>query len=345
MKSKIARAVLPLVVNMQVSLEKMRMKLVKQNFDVATEQDVYYCYRLFLNREPDPGGLKTYKDLVKYHGITLDYLTDAFLYCDELHESQEKRGQPVLVELPDFQLFVRLNDHFIGASIADNKIYEPHVTQTIRELLGPGFTFLDIGANIGYFSMLAASCLKNTGKVIAFEPVEQNRELFNLSVQANNFQNIELHPYAVSDTEQTFALEIGGRNSNSRIISVEGGSVGKPQVTAVPLDNFLHDLTALDVVKIDIEGAEPLALQGMRTLIEKFRPFIVTEFSPEMITQTSQVAPITYLNLLVELGYTLEIIDDDGQKSAPLNPQQIMAHAENTTGLAHLDLLAIPNTS
>ena len=343
MKSKIARVVLPIVIKMQIWLELIRLKLVKQNFDAATEQDVYYSYRLFLNRRPDPQGFQTYKDLLKHHGISIDYLTDAFLYCDELQETQDERSQPVAVQLPDFQLYVRLNDHFIGASIAEQKIYEVHVTQTVRELLQPGCTFLDIGANIGYFSMLAASCLQNKGRIIAFEPVEQNRELFNLSVQANEFQNIDLYPYAVSDREQTFALDIGGRNSNSRIISAEQGALNKPVVTAVPLDNFLHDLTALDVVKIDIEGAEPLAIQGMRALIEKFQPHIITEFSPEMITQTSQVEPVTYLNLLVELGYTLQIITDSGQKSEALNPQQIMAHAENTPGLAHLDLLAVPN--
>ena len=342
MKSKIAKAVLPAVIKMQISLEKLRLQLVKQDFNVAGEQDIYYCYRLFLNRRPDPAGYQTYKNLIKHHGVTVDYLTDSFLYCDELQEVQDKRSQPVLVELPDFQLYVRLNDRFIGAAIAKQKTYEPQVTQIVRDLLQPGATFLDIGANIGYFSMLAAACLQNTGRVIAFEPVEQNRELFNLSVQANNFQNIELHPHAVSDSEQTFALDIGGRNSNSRIISVEQGSGGNPQVTAVPLDTFLRDLTALDLIKIDIEGAEPLALKGMRALVAKHRPIIISEFSPDLITQTSQVEPVSYLDQLVELGYTLRIIDDTGQNSEAQTPQQIIARFAKTADLVHVDLLAVP---
>jgi len=342
MKTQIARAILSLIVKSQIMLERVRLKLVKQGFDVATEQDIYYCYRLFLNRQPDLTGLNTYKDLIYHSVVTIDYLTDAFLFSSELQENQEKRNQPVLVDLADFQLYIRLNDHFIGAAIANDKIYEAKVTQTLREILQPGFTFLDIGANIGYFSMLAAACLNNTGRIIAFEPMEQNRELFNLSVQANNFQNIDLFPYAVSECEKTFALETGARSSNSRIISAEQASTNKPRVKAVALDDFLHDLTALDVIKLDIEGAEPLALQGMNSLVEKYRPLIITEFSPKLIDQTSQVAPLAYLSQLVNLGYSLKIIGESGQKHKYINPQQILALFGDRPSLAHIDLLAQP---
>ncbi|MDX1415471.1 MAG: FkbM family methyltransferase [Candidatus Promineifilaceae bacterium] len=343
MKTKLQQHILRLIIKMQAWLEHLRLKIVKKDFLRATEQDIYYSYRLFLNRRPDAGGFETYKRLINQAGgVRIDYLTDAFLYCAEQQELQAKRSQPVLVELAEFQQYVRLNDHFIGAAIARDKHYEVNVSQVLRELLRPGITFLDIGANIGYFSLLAAAHLENTGRVIAFEPVAENRELFALSVAVNDFQNIEIHPYAVSDHEAVVALEMGARNSNSRMIDPDLGSDVYQQVKTVVLDHYLTDLNTLDIVKIDIEGAEPLALKGMGELIEQFRPLIITEFSPKLIVQTSQANPESYLAALVELGYTLAIIDGSARETGILTLDQIMLQFEKEPGLAHLDLLATP---
>ena len=103
-----------------------------------------------------------------------------------------------LVKLNGFQMFVMPND-YIGKLIIDSKTYEPHITAVIRKVLKEGDVFLDIGANIGYFTMLASSVVKGKGKVIAIEPNPQNLQLIYSSLLENKISNVTVYPYAASD--------------------------------------------------------------------------------------------------------------------------------------------------
>src|SRR5262245_33163632 len=113
------------------------------------------------------------------HGLQLFGQASTFL--KRMHPWQMKARvfdlrQKRLVRLDDFGLYVMPND-YIGAHIDVHHSYEEHVTSVIRNELREGSIFLDLGANIGYFSMLACSLVKETGKVIAFEPNPQNLQL------------------------------------------------------------------------------------------------------------------------------------------------------------------------
>lgn len=185
---------------------------------LATEKDLYYCYRLLLNREPDEAGETAYLNLIRYHHISLQTLVDYFLYSEEFQQLQAEAKRPRSVQLGDFEMYVRLNDFIIGAVIAREKHYEPHVTGELRRLLKAGMVFVDVGANIGYFTMLAASLVGPGGKVIAFEPNEDNCDLVRRSTQANGFTTVELHPNAVAEKAQIFRLVVDGRTSNGRVI-------------------------------------------------------------------------------------------------------------------------------
>jgi len=85
--------------------------------------------------------------------------------------------RPVLLKLGDFRLYVRLDDWAIGGRIALKRSYEAHVTGVMRSLLRPGMVVVDIGADMGYYSLLAASRVGNSGKVMAFEPGTENAAL------------------------------------------------------------------------------------------------------------------------------------------------------------------------
>ncbi|WP_420641999.1 FkbM family methyltransferase [Candidatus Leptofilum sp.] len=322
-------------------LERLLQQLSEEDFLQATERDIYYSYRLFLHRRPDPEGYKNYLNQISGRKYPLESFTDSFLYSDELQEIQEKRNQPVLINLPDFQIFVRINDLYIGGVIAKYGVYEPNVTLIVKELIQPGMTFLDIGANIGYYSMLVAAKVTDKGRVLAFEPIAENRDLFAKSMEVNKFQNMELFPYAVSDSEHTVSLEMGGRTSNSRITSAAEANKNNLQAQTVVLDTFLSELTALDMIKMDIEGAEFLALNGMSSLVSRYKPHIITEFSPGLIPKTSHVQPIEYLQKIVGFGYNLQIIYPDGSRSETMLPQQILKYFAESVHSDHIDLLAM----
>jgi FkbM family methyltransferase len=316
-------------------------------FQKATVEDLRYCYRLILQREPDEAGWKDWYQLITKHNINIQMLVNGFLYSEEFHRLQEAAFRLQLIELDDFKIYIRQNDYFIGAVIADTKNYEPYVTNEIRRLLKPGHVFIDIGANIGYFTLLAAALVSTPGKVFAFEPNPDNCDMIEKSVEANGFDNIRLFPFAVAEAAQTFNLDVGGTNSNGRIIDFSPEAVpgqAPPRlVEAVVLDETLPDLARVDVIKLDIEGAEPRAWQGMQSLVRQFRPVLVFEFSPELIRVTSHIPAESFLDEIIAHHYDLFILERFQKKSSQPQtiPQIMAAHAQS--GLTHLDLVAIPH--
>ena len=260
------------------------------------------------------------------------------------HRSQLKRlifiQRPVCLKLPDFRMYVRLDDWAVGARIAVKRSYEPHVTRTLRQLLKPGTSFVDIGANIGYYTLLAAAHVGSSGKVIAFEPSSDNCGILRMSLQANHFTNVNLYPFAVADVEGIVGF--GMDDSNGRI-SLDDPASAAYQVRAVTLDTFLKDQPQIDVIKIDIEGAEGRALYGMRNIIRRHHPVILTEFSPRGLSIASNISPEEYLNQLRDLGYQIAVIPHMGSMSAiPQSNEQIMECFASFSGADHLDLLARP---
>lgn len=320
-----------------------------QPFNKATVDDLYYCYRLLLQREPDEAGWNYWHKLVTNYSISIQMLVDDFLYREEFQKLQEEAFKPRLVELEDFKIYVRKNDFFIGAVIANTRSYEPYVTDEVRQLLKPGMVFIDIGANIGYFALLAATLVSPTGRVYAFEPNPDNCQMFEKSIKANGFDNIQLFPYAVAEAQQAFNLDVGGTNSNGRIIDFSSqavpGQAAPRRVEAVVLDDILPNLERVDVIKLDIEGAEPRAWQGMQQIVNRFRPVLVFEFSPELIPITSHVTAESFLDEIIGCRYDLYILERFQEKSdRPQTKAQIL-EACAKPGQTHLDLLGIPRKS
>ena len=125
----------------------------------ATEDDVRYCYRLFLRRLPDEEGWKTFASAIRA-GVSLEWLVNAFVDCVEFKNRMaeaEQRDVPQLVELADFRIYVLPDDLAVGRPILAQRIYKPQVTAAFRRLVKPGMVVVDVGANIGYFSLLCAA--------------------------------------------------------------------------------------------------------------------------------------------------------------------------------------------
>lgn len=312
----------------------------------ATVDDIYACFRLLLRRRPTPEEEAYWRDLVIHHRITIHAMVDEFLASTEFLEKQAAGRQPKLIDLDDFQLYVRPNDFFIGAAIARNRQYEPAVTQIVRSHLHEGDVFVDVGANIGYFTLMAATIVGRNGHVHAVEPNPDNCHLITMSVEANGVENVTLYPFAAAEKTQMLQLDIAGTGSNSRVIDdspqAVPGSSPPQQVQAVILDKVLAGLERIDLVKMDIEGAEPRALQGMMQILQRHRPILISEFSPALIKVTSHVTPESYLEQLISLHYELSVIGKGkSNASRPLRPREIIDMYPKS-GSSHLDLLAYP---
>lgn len=250
-------------------------------------------------------------------------------------------NQKQLIQLEGFSLYV-MPDDYIGASIIATQTYEPHVTKVIRGVLSEGDTFLDLGANIGYFSMLASSIVKNDGKVLAFEPNPQNLQLMYESKIFNKCSNLTIYPYAASDAADILRFTTVG--SNGGVVSEH--SVDQKHyllVQAVIIDEILRNETRIDLIKMDIEAHEPAALKGMEKLLRRLKPKLITEFHPWAMRLNHPEPPEDFLMSLEKLDYQLSVILSNGNLGKISSIEDIMKYW-NLLGkeTAHLDLFANP---
>ncbi len=246
---------------------------------------------------------------------------------------------PIRLSLDGFDIYVRLDDWAVGARIAVKRSYETHVTAALQPFLQPGGVFVDVGANIGYYTLLAASRLGAQGQVFAFEPGVANCQLLQKSVDHNQFTNVQLFPNAVADVPRMVGLRMDDSNG---VIDITRQMDDMEQVTAVTLDEALASQTRIDVIKMDIEGAEGLALQGATQLLRQHRPVVFTEFRPPAIVNRSHMDASDFLNRFRALSYTLHVIDRKaGPHATPQSNEEIMACFAHVSP-AHLDLMATP---
>jgi FkbM family methyltransferase len=239
-----------------------------------------------------------------------------------------------LVRLDGFDLYVDPQEA-IGRRIKRSGKHEPHLEAFLRQRLRTGDVFLDVGANIGFMTMLAASAVGPGGKVIAVEPNPDNVSLIEASIAANGFSQIRIIPAAASDTSTELPFGIIGSNGSILPKKLPGGST----VRAIRLDDELADEPRIDIIKIDIEGHEPFALRGLEKTIAKHRPVITSELHPYLLKQHSKTDPLEYLRQIEGLGYSLSVIDDD--VVGPIDSAAVMRLWQaKRSKLAHLDILA-----
>jgi FkbM family methyltransferase len=188
--------------------------------------------------------------------------------------------------------------------------YEPHLQRFYREHLRPGMRVVDVGANVGLYTLLAAQHVGSTGHVWAIEPVSENCRLLLLSLTRNHLTNVTLHPVACG-AAAGYALLTMAMGSNASLLADTEAALLAPSCVVVPLAR-LDDLVPgpVDLLKLDVEGAEGLVLQGGPRLLTS-RPILTTEFSLEMLARVSQISGLDYLTSLQQRGYTCWLIPRD----------------------------------
>jgi FkbM family methyltransferase len=224
----------------------------------------------------------------------------------------------------DFVMDVAPDWNPINRVIADSGCYEPNVTRELVKCLHAGMTFVDCGANIGYFTLLACSL---GAHVWSFEPNSRNVWLLLRNLKINSF-HAEVYPSALAERERI--LVYSSIEGNGQVEELGSQLIGDSQeiVRTVVLDKVLEGVS-VDVMKIDIEGAEAVALMGASGVLEKL-PTIFLEFSPTNIENVSKVEALTFLDGLIQSGYRAEIITDEGLESHP--PQDICDIAMQSQG-------------
>jgi FkbM family methyltransferase len=314
----------------------------------ATTEDIYYAYRLLLGREPDAAGSEHYQRMLAEKSLTPDKLAEFFLGSSEFAARHNLQDEAAEVDFDGYSLYVRRDDHDIGMSVMQG-VYEPHVTAVVKEVLRPGDTFVDVGANIGYFAALGAHLVGPTGHVVAIEPMDKNVQLISATVWRNRFANVEVLPYAASASARIVPMVTGPRTSNGEVVRADpNGRVPALFAQARRLDDMLRDLDRLDLIKFDIEGHELLAWRGFAEGIVRHRPLVLTEFHPKCMRENAGVEPTEYLDVLFGYAESVHVLRGPADRVPCRNVTEVMAEWEaadrrlRSGGTTHLDLFVRP---
>jgi FkbM family methyltransferase len=291
--------------------------------DRAAESDIYYAYRLILRREPDPAGLEHFRRRVRA-GLPLAEMVNDFLRSDEFHDRMEADRLSELrrVDLGGYELLAPAGDPDFGAILDSYRTYEEPVRQALREYLRPGDICLDVGANIGVMTFLAASIVGAGGLVVAIEPNPDNVQVLYRTIRMTGAANVMVVPAAASDAREVFSLT--GRSNTHLVPAREAISGGGSFVQSVPLDDLLAGLPRLDFVKMDIEGHEPRALRGLATLLSRHRPGLLVEFNPACLAVQHQ-DPLVYLRMLFAVQPRVRALSPFGDDEALTRPEDVLA--------------------
>lgn len=188
-----------------------------------------------------------------------------------------------------------------GASVYFNRM-ETEQTAAMIEAIRPGGKFYDIGANVGYYSILASRLVGPTGKVAAFEPLVRNLSYLQRHVELNHADNVRVLPFALSSENTILSFSTGPNSAMGHLDRDGGGDVLVPTVT---LDEIATRLGWLpDVIKMDVEGAEMDVFSGATRVLSEAKPVIfLSTHSPELRTEC--------LTFLGGLGYTVTSLIED----------------------------------
>jgi FkbM family methyltransferase len=210
--------------------------------------------------------------------------------------------------------------------------WEPIYMALFDKLLKPGDTVLDIGANHGVYALHAALAVGPKGCVHAFEPNPRLARLVDYSLKLNGFGNYAtLHPFGVSDTARTAKLLFSEAFSGGGVITNQNSSANQQSVDCrlVVLDELFSDTSIkIDVIKMDVEGHEGLALRGMRDVLARSPNVkIMMEFGPEMMARAG-VSAQEILSMLENLGFVISVIGDQGELHAT-TPSELLVSTKN----------------
>jgi len=237
------------------------------------------------------------------------------------------RNPRTLKRVRGFSILLNQSDRVISSSIASLGWWDLGTTKLVQRVLKEGSIFVDVGANVGWFTLLGATIVGDEGKVLAFEPEPRNARLLNESIRMNGANNARLFPSAVSDTDGEKILSLSpvpGFHSIKRPVGIE-----RLVVPSVKLDSVAEQvgLARIDLLKVDVEGAEPEVMIGAHDLLEGARVRqIALEWNPEAWSACTDVLRRLfdlYDVYLLKRSFPLIVLERIDLKSLPKSERNL----------------------
>lgn len=264
-----------------------------------------------------------------------------------------------VVKVNNCRMKIDLRDNIISRYLFVDGVWEPYESQLMSNLLLPGMTVIDVGAHIGYHSLLAAQAIGTKGRVISFEPSPDNYRLLTENIQLNGFSEvIHAENAALSDQRGELELFLSSYNTGDhRIYSTlsdddelfnAGAQRLSVKVAALKLDDYLDQqhVSHVDLIKIDVQGAEMSVLSGMKqTLLRNPELILFTEFWPHGLRRFG-TEPQDLLSFLVdEIGFSLFHIQPEEHRVVPVTPESFASQTRDADPVLQIDLLCCASPS
>jgi len=228
-------------------------------------------------------------------------------------------------------------DRFVSQRLRAEGIWEPFETSLLLRLLRPGDVFVDVGANIGYFSVLAASVVGAQGAVFAFEPDPDNYRLLRANAELNGLEHcITAVEAALSDTAGEGQLYLSADNLGDHQVYAGDWQRRSVPIALVRGSEYLAPrLQRLDLLKVDTQGAEFQVMVGLLPLLQELAqpPRIIIELTPHSLRQAG-ASGRALLELLATLGQPMWIIDHIEGRLAASSAAELALWCDNWEAVA-----------
>jgi len=198
----------------------------------------------------------------------------------------------------------------IDYEIYAHKIFEPDTTNAIKKFSKPGMNAIDIGANIGYYTLILAQAIEENGKVIAFEPMHWAFKKLEKNISLNKFNNIILENKALSDNNENninakFACSWPVFENKKNLHPIHKGKAMENKTDMITLDSYANNKKIkIDLIKLDVDGYEVKVLKGAKRILKEDRPIIISELGKYTLKEVGDT-PELMIDILLENNYKI----------------------------------------
>ena len=250
-----------------------------------------------------------------------------------IYHAAYKRVKPkglIQVAVEGASLWMNADDEGIARPLLLKGTFEEDETALVKRLLQPGMQVADIGANVGYYTVLTSRLVGPSGRVFAFEPAPKNFELLLKNLETNGCRNVRPFQVALSSQSGTGTLYLDGSATGNPSMSGDNvpDKAGEVQVQTVTLDEALSGEAPIDFLKIDVQGAEGHVLRGAQRVLAQAKLAILIEIWPAGL-RNLQTDPGALLQSLVERGFRMDVVRTGGQRRRLGSVEEALALSED----------------
>lgn len=308
---------------------------IKSNARKYEEMQISLSYNALLKRDPAPWEYDFWITSIDSGVIHYNDLANKIRNQEESKQLMKnyliKKGISFMDDNTAFRkigehtIYFDSNDHILIEILSQKDGYEKTTITEIKKLLKNGMNVINIGANVGYLTLICAKEVGKKGKVFAIEPYPKNVEFLQKNIVANGYTNVEVFPYAVSNKSGKTSLWLKPSGTWHFISTKKIEGLEKIEVTTITIDDLLNDRKMRpDLVVIDAEGSEKFILEGMKHTIQENPDLnIIMEFNPFALEAAGTNAE-SLLDLIKELGFSIYIMDENTHNIRPATKEETL---------------------